>query len=115
MQAALRSTQTATLQRSMRSQLRPDVWREYVSAAGKVSAVAWQGPWRPDMRQILSNYFENYRHSFPSASEFSRWSKAAGDSTNLNSSESGGHMRSFMGRAYIPGIASGGVSAETIQ
>ena len=32
--------------------------REYVSpTSGKVFGVAWQGPWPPDMRQILGNYF----------------------------------------------------------
>src|SRR5262245_60262961 len=33
------------------------VVREYVSPAGRVFAVAWQGPWHPDLRQLLGPYF----------------------------------------------------------
>ena len=34
--------------------------REYVSPAGKVFAVTWQGPFHPDLRQVLGAYFEQY-------------------------------------------------------
>lgn len=34
--------------------------REYVSAAGKVFAVTWQGPFHPDLRQLLGTYFDQY-------------------------------------------------------
>src|SRR5215471_20618049 len=34
------------------------VVREYVSPAGKVFGVAWQGPFLPDFRQLLGDYFE---------------------------------------------------------
>jgi hypothetical protein len=77
--------------------------------------VAWQGPWRPDMRQILSNYFENYRQ----ASQAQVNSHAGRRPLVIQQPElvleSGGHMRSFMGRAYIPALLPAGVSAETIQ
>ena len=36
------------------------VVREYVAADGKVFAVTFHGPFLPDMRQILGNYFEQY-------------------------------------------------------
>src|SRR5580704_12348400 len=36
------------------------VVREYASPTGTVFAVAWQGPWLPDMRQLLGSYFEQY-------------------------------------------------------
>src|SRR5262249_55834765 len=36
------------------------VVRESVSPAGKVFAVAWQGPWPPDLRQVLGGYFDQY-------------------------------------------------------
>src|SRR5258708_33505564 len=42
------------------------VVREYVSADGKVFALAWQGPWLPDMRQILGGYFEQYAQAVQS-------------------------------------------------
>jgi hypothetical protein len=91
------------------------VVREYVSPAGKVFGVAWQGPWPPNMRQILATYFEQYQ-------------KVA--QAKLNSRpgrrpliieqpglvlQSGGHMRSFAGRAYIPEMLPQEVSAEVIR
>jgi Protein of unknown function (DUF2844) len=39
------------------------VVREYVSRAGKVFGVAWQGPWPPDLRQLLGSYFEQYEQA----------------------------------------------------
>src|ERR1700684_3447439 len=37
--------------------------REYVSSAGTVFAVAWQGPWLPNLRQILGTYFDAYQRT----------------------------------------------------
>src|SRR5579863_8274500 len=44
------------------------VVREFVSSDGKVFAVAWHGPWMPDMRQILGTYFEQYAQARQSES-----------------------------------------------
>jgi len=91
------------------------VVREYVSAEGKVFAVAWQGPWPPDMRQILATYFEQYR-----AAAQAEVNAHAGRRPLLIQQpglvvQSGGHMRSFAGRAYIPQMLPQGVSAEAIR
>jgi hypothetical protein len=78
--------------------------REFVSAEGKVFAVAWTGPTVPNLRQALGQYFERF---------------VAGAKTNrtVNHSDrnhlqiqdadfvmqAGGHMRAtFAGRAYLP-------------
>ena len=37
--------------------------REYVSSTGTVFAVAWQGPWLPDLRQLLGPYFDDYQRA----------------------------------------------------
>src|SRR5437879_6512557 len=39
--------------------------REYVSAQGKVFGVAWQGPSRPDLSQVLGSYYEQFRANAP--------------------------------------------------
>src|SRR5262245_33649381 len=39
------------------------VVREYVSPAGRVFGVAWQGAFIPDMRQLLGSYFQQYSHA----------------------------------------------------
>ncbi len=36
------------------------VVREFVSAAGTVFGVAWQGPAPPDLQQLLGRYFPNF-------------------------------------------------------
>ena len=55
MQGSLRTTQTETFTLHQIPAPTGIVVREYVSASGKVFAVAWHGPWPPDMRQILPN------------------------------------------------------------
>ena len=92
------------------------VVREYVSSAtGKIFAVAWQGPWPPDMRQILGNYFGQYQQ----AAQAQANSHAGRRPMIIEQSglvvHSGGHMRSFAGLAYIPAMLPQGVSAEAIR
>ena len=91
------------------------VVREYVSTSGKVFAVAWQGPWPPDMRQILGNYFGQYQQ----AAQTQANSRAGRHPLIIQQSgfvlQAGGHMRSFAGRAYIPDMVPQGVSAEALR
>jgi hypothetical protein len=86
--------------------------REYVSPAGIVFAVAWKGPFLPDLRQLLGVYFD----------QFSRAAKAPHRGHGpLLISEPGlvvqlaGHMRDFVGRAYLPEKLPDGVRAESIR
>jgi hypothetical protein len=92
------------------------VVREYVSpTTGKVFAVAWQGPWPPDMRQILASYFEQFQQAAQArASSHAGRRPLAIEQPGLVV-HAGGHMRSFAGHAYIPTMLPQGVSAEAIQ
>ena len=91
------------------------VVREYASPAGRIFGVAWEGPFVPDMRQVLGSYFEHYSES----------AKAQRDSyigrRPLNIKEPGlvvqtaGHMRAYSGRAYDPGLLPAGVSADAVR
>lgn len=114
MQATLRTTKAAAYEVQEIDAPTGVVVREYV-ASGKVFAVAWHGPWPPDMRQILASYFDTY-------------TKAAQAQANLHTGrkplrieqpglvvEAGGHARWFVGRAYIPDMLPQGVSVEAIQ
>ena len=87
--------------------------REYVSASGKVFAVAWQGPWRPNMRQLLATYFDQYKQAVQANSRAGRRPLFIQQPGLVM--QSGGHMRSFSGRAYIPAMLPQGVSAEEIR
>ena len=89
--------------------------REYASPSGKIFAVAWQGPWLPNMRQLLSSYFAQYEQALQVSSP-----GPAGRRPLLIEQpglvvQSGGHMRSFSGRAYIPQMMPQGVHAEDIR
>ena len=88
------------------------VVREYVSAAGKVFGVAWQGPVLPDMRQVLGAYHARLiakapPHRRPPGPIVVQ----EGDLVLY----SGGHMRAYAGKAYIPQMLPEGVRPDAIQ
>ena len=86
--------------------------REYVSPAGQVFAVSWQGPFMPDLRKVLGTYFEQF-------SQAAKSKQARGGPLIIREPglvvESGGHMRSFFGRAYVPQMVPENVRAESIR
>ena len=53
--------------------------REYVSSTGTVFAVAWQGPWLPDLRQLLGPYFDDYQRALQTASAGAEGARSADD------------------------------------
>jgi hypothetical protein len=88
---------------------------EYATNAGIVFAYMWQGPTMPDLTQLLGRYAESYRLN--AASRLA----ALG---NLHASrveqpdvivESGGQMRSYVGRAWMPDAIPPGVSLSDLQ
>ncbi len=87
------------------------VVREFVSPAGTVFGVAWQGPTMPDLRQVLGVYFDRY---VDAASQ----RHARGPLTFAQPDlvvHSSGHMRAFVGRAYIPQAVPPGVDTAAIR
>jgi|HubBroStandDraft_4_1064222.scaffolds.fasta_scaffold12712_1 hypothetical protein len=116
MQGSLRTTQSAGYTVHEITAASGVVVREYVSpATGKIFAVAWQGSWPPDMRQVLADYFAQYQQ----AAQAQANSYAGRKPLLINQAglvvESGGHMRSFTGRAYIPDMLPEGVKTEAIR
>ncbi len=86
--------------------------REYVSPAGMVFAVSWQGPSLPDLQQVLGRYFEQYTEAARAqgAVPGPRVTQQPGLVV-----QTGGHMRAYFGRAYVPQMLPRGVLAEEIQ
>ena len=87
------------------------VVREYVSPAGKVFAVSWEGPAIPDLRQILGSYFAHLE-----TAQFNR--RGRGPMAIREPGlvlHSGGHMRAFVGQAYVPDLLPEGVGPEVIR
>lgn len=88
--------------------------REYVSSAGTVFAVAWNGPFLPDLQQLLGSYFDQYS----SGVKADKASYIGRRPLNIQSSglvvQMTGHVRDYHGRAYLPNQVPGGVKAEEL-
>jgi hypothetical protein len=75
--------------------------REYVSDAGKVFAVSWNGPLLPDLQQILGTYYTDYQAQANTPHIGHRHLTI--DRTDLVV-HSNGRMRAFYGHAYVPAL-----------
>lgn len=87
---------------------------EYVSSTGTVFAVAWHGHFMPDMQQLMGTYFNQY-----SAALQSQQKHFGHQPLNIKQAElvvqTGGHMRDYFGRAYIPSLLPSGLDPDQIQ
>ena len=88
------------------------VVREYVSPAGLVFGVAWQGPTHPNLELLLGSHFKELAGA--AQSETRRHQPFALRSDDLVI-EIGGHMRAFHGRAYLPRLLPDAVSASEVR
>lgn len=88
------------------------VVKEFVSPAGMVFAVSWQGPSLPDLQQVLGRYFDEYSGAVRSRGIGPASRRTQGSGLVV---QSGGHMRAFFGRAYVEQMLPRGVLAEEIQ
>ena len=86
--------------------------REYSVPDGTVFAVAWSGPFMPNLRQMLGRYFDEYAAAAAAVH---------GDHRHLEVRQAdlvvqvGGHMRAYAGRAYLPAAIPSGVSIGELQ
>jgi len=90
------------------------VVNEYLSSTGKVFAVAWHGPFMPDLQQILGTYFQQYSSALQAQEHhFGHWP------LNIQQTglvvQTGGHFRAYSGRAFVPAMLPAGIKAENIQ
>ena len=86
--------------------------REYVSPAGIVFGVAWQGPSIPDLRQLLGSHFDEYIAAMETRR--TRRSPVLVQLPGLVV-QSSGRMRAFSGHAYLPAALPPGVAPEEIR
>jgi uncharacterized protein DUF2844 len=88
--------------------------REYVSPAGKVFGVAWQGPANPDLRQVLGAYYDQLTAASRAASGPVRGRPFVIQEPNLVVQMSG-TMRAHFGRAYDPTLLPPQIPPATIR
>jgi len=87
--------------------------RQYVSGNGVVFAVTWSGPFKPDLRQLLGPYFDvMLAHQAKSIHAGHPRTRVREHNLVI---ESGGHMRNFYGRAFLPNQFPAGISTDDIQ
>jgi len=115
MQASLRMTKKDLYAVHELSAPNHVVVREFVSPTGIVFGVAWQGPVRPDLRQLLGGYFSHFVEvAGTQKKQEPRRRRMMVEEPGLVV-EGAGHARAFAGRAYVPQLVPAGVQAEEIQ
>ena len=86
--------------------------REYAAPDGTVFAVAWEGPTHPNLRQLLGESFDPY------VAAAKAQHAGRGPLSIMQPGlvvQSGGHMRAFRGRAYLPQLLPAGVTPDDIR
>jgi hypothetical protein len=91
------------------------VVREYAASSGMVFAVAWHGPWPPNMRQLLGSYSDQYMQALKAQSSARAGRRPVVVEQPGLVVHMGGHPRAFAGKAYVPDMLPQGVRAEDIQ
>lgn len=82
---------------------------EYLAPSGLVFAIVWKGPALPDLRQALGAYFPRY----VAAATQGPGQRVVEQADFVV--HAGGHLRAFLGRAYLPQSLPQGVSVEDIR
>lgn len=88
--------------------------REYVGANGVVFCVAWDGPQMPNLPALFGDYYARYVDHLKQRREQGLRGPVRMQADALVV-ESGGRMRSFKGRAYVPSLLPANVDLETLQ
>jgi hypothetical protein len=89
--------------------------REYYAPGGTVFGVAWEGPWPPDMRQLLGSYFEQFQRANEAARQTRRTRGVLVVNDGSLVVRMTGHARAFSGFAYAPGLLPQGVQPDVIR
>ena len=88
--------------------------REYISPAGIVFGVAWNGLMRPDLTQLLGSYANEYHEALRQIPH-NRGRSRLYVKTNRVVVQQWGHMRNLQGRAYVPALIPSGVGVDEIR
>lgn len=88
--------------------------REYVSPAGLIFAIAWNGLIHPDLTPLLGAYAGEYGTALRHARREpgTRHRRIETDQVVV---EKWGHMRNLQGRAYVPALIPPGVNIDEIK
>ena len=88
------------------------VVNEFVSPAGTVFGISWQGHYMPNLQQLLGTHMADLQQGQRTRVVPHRAVTIQGDNFVFSSF---GHMRSFRGRAYVPGLVPANLTPEVVQ
>ncbi len=88
--------------------------REFLNQGGVVFAVSWSGPVMPDLQQLLGAHYAEYCAALAALNHPGLHRSVRVASPNLVV-ESGGHLRAYAGRAYLPASIPAGVAAVDLR
>ena len=88
------------------------VVREYTSPQGTVFGVSWKGPVMPNLKQLLGSYFTTFQQASQAPHPRRGPLVVRTDQVVV---ESGGHMRAFRGRAYVPSLVPNNLTQAVVQ
>ncbi len=88
--------------------------REFVDGGGRVFAAAWHTPGPPDLGRLLGTRYPSYVDAVSRLERpgLRRDLRIAGGDWVV---ESGGHLRAYAGRAYLPAWLPAGTSAAELR
>jgi len=89
--------------------------REYVSPSGTVFGIAWQGPYIPDLKQLLGPQYQTYINALKAERMQHRGRRPLNISSGGLVVQMIGHMRSFAGRAYLPALLPQGIDISAVR
>ncbi|HLO25974.1 MAG TPA: DUF2844 domain-containing protein [Geobacteraceae bacterium] len=88
--------------------------REYVSSAGVVFGIAWNGLTSPDLAPLLGSYADEYRQALQQTQRTPGRRHLQVKAKRVVV-EQWGHMRNMQGRAYVPALIPPGVTIDEIK
>ena len=113
MNASLRTMQRSGYVKHELHSLGGMIVREFASTDGRIFAVSWNGPSPPDLRQLLGSHFDDFQQ----AAEAQKGRGPHGPlfiQQNGLVVQTGGHMRSYAGHAYLTDQVPAGVRVEDL-
>ncbi|WJF91082.1 DUF2844 domain-containing protein [Paraburkholderia bonniea] len=91
------------------------VINEYATSDGRIFAYTWTGPTMPDLQALLGKHTDSFR----SGALANRVTSGELHASRVEQPdvvvESGGQMRSYIGRAWLPNGLPPGVSADDLK
>jgi hypothetical protein len=88
--------------------------REFLNQGGVVFAVSWSGPVMPDLQALLGAHYAAYRAGL-AALDHPGLHRSVRVASSTLVVESGGHLRAYAGRAYLPALIPAGVTAADLH